>query len=211
MFISVVFCILLAGCQSDRVSNPQSLTQNEISIEDMYNEASFDVFMQSKYRGIVQYDYVGQPEAAIGAKTISGGFTQICGQIEYLDIWDPSGTAEGPPGDINWLTYPLLELRAFPKEDVKENCYVMIGLEKYRFKELQDFMIFETENLCIYDLMFFDSEQTYEDYIRKTLQPMLDTRLEDNPEFSEDDYIQLMIDLRSWLIDRLQTDFPISD
>ena len=166
------------------------------------------LFSQPKYRGIVQYDYIGQPEAAIGAKTIAGGFTQICGQIEYQDIWDSEGTAEGPPGDIHWLTYPLLELRAFPKDDVKENCYVMIGHDKYRFKELKDYLLFETKDLYVYDLMFFGSEQAYEDDIRDALQSTLEAGVKDNPEYLMDDYIQVMLDLRQWLIEQIKADYP---
>ena len=86
----------------------------------------------------------------------------------------------------------------------------MIEHEKYRFKELKDYLLFETDELYVYDLMFFGSAQNFEDYISEAMQPVLENT-EDNPEYLEDDYIQVMIDLRSWLIDRLQTDFPISD
>lgn len=208
--ISVI--LLFTGCQTNRNSVPQNLSWSDISIDEIYNEASLEAFEQPKFRGLVQRDYVGKPESAIGATTSYGGFTQINGYIEQVSIFwvePPDTERPGPPGDIAWLEFVLLELHAFPKADVDANCYVLIDLEKYWFSELEDYLLFETEDYYIYDLMFFHSEKNYEEYIREVLQPFLDQGIEDNPEYLEDDYIQMMHDLRGWLIERLQQDYPI--
>ncbi len=175
----------------------KSLDEIGISIADAFLVDSLKQFRIPQFNGIEQMDADMLPNGVDYGPKGMGNFTYVTTAI----------TLRGQL-DMLWASQVLMVLRAYPK-DRMENAVVTLDYKEYTFDQLKPYILFETDDYIIYDLLFFESDETYEAFVTREYQPMFtsENNIPYNPDYLVYDYVKLQIDIREWLIEQIPPDF----
>ncbi len=206
--ICMMLCFMFVGCQSDRETRSVSLKELGISLQALYEDTAYKVFPVPKFAGLFHKDtYTDSMNPNKEATLGYGTYTELYSYVE-IRFYDEN-TVGAPPGEIGVLPCLLFDLRAYPIDDIEDNCIVRLNGKTYRIKELEPFQLCQIENHIVYDFKEFDKEIPFSEYAQDKLSADLMANTEDNPEYLEYDYVKLQVDVRNWLIEQIKQDYPI--
>ncbi len=209
IMIAVISMILIVfgmvGCMEQTTSNTpptrlfsKSLDDIGFSLEDRYGEQAAALYHLPVYCGIEQLDAQQYGGAEDYGDIAPGNYTYLSVGITNRDAYT-----------VGEASFPLMSLRAYEKAKMAD-AVVQLNYKDYTFEELTPYILFETEEYIIYDFMFFESDEAFAEFAEREYR----TGFEDaynvkyNPEYLEHDYVKLMVDVRSWLIEQIKADFP---